>query len=66
MKHHHIKVYFDKNEVMHICPKDSVGAMALKHFHTKVQTYGLKMFDLHTDIPVDGAKKETGTEVVVA
>lgn len=48
----HIKMYFDEDEVLHVYPSDTVGVMALRHFQSKLQTYGVKMLELHVEIPL--------------
>lgn len=47
-----IKVYFDENEILHIYPDETVGVMALKQFETSLQTYGLKVVKIHTEVPM--------------
>ncbi len=46
----HIKVKF-RQGVMHICPVDGLGLMALRQFaSTSMVTMGPKAFDVHLDI----------------
>jgi hypothetical protein len=47
-----ISIYFDEDKVMHVCPKDTIGVMALEQFEAYLQAHGLKMIKFHTEIPL--------------
>jgi len=59
-KHNHIKIYFDDEDILHVHAKDSIGAMALKHYITKLQLYGAKMLNVNPEII-----EKTGKELAV-
>jgi hypothetical protein len=48
----HIKVYFDEKDVLHICPKDSIGVMALKYWKGEYLEHGDKMLEVDTHVPI--------------
>lgn len=49
--HKHITIYFDKNDVLHIAPKDDMGAMALKYWFKEYEKHGAVLVDVSFDIP---------------
>jgi hypothetical protein len=54
-----VDMYFDEDEVLHIYPSNTIGLMALKQFETSLQTYGLKMLKIHTEMPLHDPFKGT-------
>ncbi len=46
-----MRIHFDDDEVLHICPKNSVEAMALRYWLEEYKAHGDKMLVVETSVP---------------
>jgi hypothetical protein len=44
-----MKLEFDENMVLHICPESNIELMALKYWAKEYQTHGSKMLEIKHD-----------------
>ena len=45
--------YFDEDCVLHVVPRDSFQAMAMRYYSEEFQRHGPRMLELHTEVPGD-------------
>jgi len=45
-----VKLEFDENDVLHICPETSTEVRALKYFKKEYEEHGEKMIEIRTDL----------------
>lgn len=45
-----MQVYFDDNDVLHVCPENSIEVMALKYWRGEYEEHGDKVLEVDTSV----------------
>lgn len=53
-----MRIYFDNDDTLHICPENSIEAMALKYWAKEYDEHGSKVLEVDTEVPLKLDKPE--------